>query len=360
MRLRMQRHDLMPKHSESTAPTNAHSHTLRSPLGRPTAERELDELLRTRPNHRFAIFARLGVDPVHLEHWLSPTSKPYVVAFISGPPFLKWLCSQLHFGTSMHTVLEGQSRRFAGQFIPKRRAVSIPCWAQDSPWATTSTSSYAVCCCGSWITSPRSPASPSRRRVRSGSSAAPPPGPRRPRTAAPPGACGSQAPAGWRTRYAERPPGLVAARRGRRRKPSRGTRGVPKEMDRPGPRDDGLRRAPVPTSGRWTAAIRGWQSVRGRPVHQTSAVVGVNGRERARPRRCWPGPPALGVFAHEFLVRRVVDAVVLSPVASLCTHWTSGPSSSRTPHDFCEIVCSSAAFARPDPGNQPVRSRTSA
>ncbi len=231
---------------------------------RPAGRRARNSINSSRPNRRFAI-SPVWASTQYIWNTRFASSKPYVVAFISGPPFLKWLCRNstlAHRCRSSWRALSSISRSFTedGPFI-----------SAQVPWATTSTSTYAVCCCGSWITSPRSPASPSRRRsslrfqrsAASGSSAS---------SNSSAARCLRLTPAGWRTRYASNPQALWPRGAGMA-EPSRSTRGVPRRWI-VGPTGRWSRRAPVPTSGESTAAIRGWQSVRGGRFRQASAVVG--------------------------------------------------------------------------------------
>src|SRR5213075_2351416 len=60
----------------------------------------------SRPNRRFTI-SPVCASTQYIWNTRFATSKPYVVAFISGPPFLKWLCRNSTLAHRCRSVLEG-------------------------------------------------------------------------------------------------------------------------------------------------------------------------------------------------------------------------------------------------------------
>jgi hypothetical protein len=78
----------------------------------------------SRPNRRFTI-SPVWASTQYIWNTRFATSNPYVVAFISGPPFLKWSSRNSTLAHRCRSVLEGPF--FVAQpFIPGGRAVSIP------------------------------------------------------------------------------------------------------------------------------------------------------------------------------------------------------------------------------------------
>ena len=94
----------MPKHLDLACPPVGAPAGLRSDATCWPLCKESNQLVR--PNRPFKI-SPVSASTQYIWNARFATSSPYVVAFISDPPFLKWSVSKLHFGTSMPFSSEG-------------------------------------------------------------------------------------------------------------------------------------------------------------------------------------------------------------------------------------------------------------